>query len=292
MASASASFGHVGDLRTPLASGPIFGPFRSGSYPLDHVIRSEFQLQSPLFERASTILAWVALATIATGCTEARPLRPPFDDELAEPRASSENASPSPAPSPAPSPIEIPKAMRGEAPNERSRPVTRMAPSSVLHIGDSLVGFRGGLSKALEPRFHALNSRFTSDAWGGVGIAQFERSTRLEDALSHAHPDLVIVSLGMNNVEAPHPESLAFALHAIVRRIGARRCIFVGPPTTKPDTGIVDVVRNNVQPCSFIDSRGILIERVDGLHPSDVGGAAWADAIWERITESFEPSTP
>ncbi len=230
----------------------------------------------------------------ALACTEARPLRPPFDEEMRDAQAADVTtlahetlAHDSLAHQRVPEESGFTGSLGFLDRGPSDSRFGKSPPHSVLHIGDSLVGFRGGLSKALERRFHRLGAHFASDAWGGVGIAQFERSTRLEEWLAKSKPDLILFSLGMNNVDAPHPESLGPAIRSIVKRIGRRACVFVGPPTTRPDTGIVETLKHSVAPCRYIDSRGLEIERVDGLHPSDRGGEIWAEGIWLRLEESF-----
>ncbi len=231
------------------------------------------------------------LAAIAMSCTEARPLQPPYEGETRGALTPPPTSPPPVAADPAARPFGFTGSLGPLDGGETGSRFAKVPPRSVLHIGDSLVGFRGGLSKALEPRFRELGAHFASDAWGGVGIQQFERSPRLDEWLAKTKPDLVLVSLGMNNVEAPHPESLAPAIRSIVKRIGRRACVFIGPPTTKADTGIVETLTRTVAPCRYVDSRGLDIERVDGLHPSDRGGEIWAAGIWLRLEESF-PSRP
>ena len=41
-------------------------------------------------------------------------------------------------------------------------------------------------------------------------------------------------------------------------------------------------IRDNAGPCHFFDASKLELERAtDGIHPSDRGGATWADAFWD-----------
>jgi acyl-CoA thioesterase-1 len=165
----------------------------------------------------------------------------------------------------------------------------------VLHVGDSMVGGRGGLTKALGARFRELGASVRSDSWDRVGIERYARDQRLGTLVRETEPDLVIVTLGTNDVFVPHPEALAAHVKSIVRTIGAtpltgdggrrRACYWLGPPTWKGDTGIVQVIRESCAPCVFFDSSHLTLERVhDGIHLTDAGGEAWAQAFWAFFT--------
>ena len=69
---------------------------------------------------------------------------------------------------------------------------------------------------------------------------------------------------------------------AIVARVGARPCVWIGPPPWLPEKGILGVVKDNAAPCRFFESSPLTLERQpDGIHPTARGGKAWADAVWQ-----------
>ena len=77
----------------------------------------------------------------------------------------------------------------------------------------------------------------------------------------------------------------------IAKRIAPRECYWIGPPTWKPDTGIVAVIREHVAPCKFFDSSNMKLQRAgDGIHPTDKGGADWGDKFWEAFTSGTFPA--
>lgn len=152
---------------------------------------------------------------------------------------------------------------------------------TVLHVGDSMVGGNWGLTKALDQRFSSEGAKFVRDYKVSESIVSYDKSPKLKDLLAKHHPDIVILTLGTNDVFVPYPAAMAGNVRNIVARIGARECYWMGPPTWKPDTGIVQVLRDNVAPCKFYDSSSLKLQRAgDGIHPTDRGGAEWATSFW------------
>jgi len=152
---------------------------------------------------------------------------------------------------------------------------------TVLHVGDSMVGGNWGLTKALDQRFSSEGAKFVRDYKVSESIVSYDKSPKLKDLLAKHRPDIVILTLGTNDVFVPYPAAMAGNVRNIVARIGARECYWMGPPTWKPDTGIVQVLRDNVAPCKFYDSSNLKLQRAgDGIHPTDRGGAEWATSFW------------
>lgn len=172
-----------------------------------------------------------------------------------------------------------------EEPTSDAGPTTASPPAltgkTVLHVGDSMVGGNWGLTRALETRFTGEGAKFIRDYKVSESIISYDHSPKLKDLLAKHKPDIVILTLGTNDVFVPYPASMAGNVQNIVKRIGARECYWMGPPTWKPDTGIVAVLKDNVAPCKFYDSSGLKLQRGnDGIHPTDRGGADWATSFW------------
>ena len=171
------------------------------------------------------------------------------------------------------------------SPGPTATPPAEPPPAVVLHAGDSMVGTYGGLARALGPRFRALGTKYVDDSQPGIGIAAFDVNGRFAKLLAANEPDLVLVTLGANDAAIPSPWVLAKHVASIARRAagpdGKRRCIWMGPPMWKKDTGVLDVIANNAAPCAFFDARALSVQRRrDGIHPSDEGGEQWAAAFW------------
>jgi hypothetical protein len=181
-----------------------------------------------------------------------------------------------------PPPNPTPDVVRSDpAPSGLTAPLPAPLPSKhyqrVLHAGDSLTG---ALGVALGKRFRAEGVEYHKDVWVSVPISVFDRRPRFSNLLTRYDPDLVLITLGANDADAPHPEALIPHVKRIVQRIGARDCIWIGPAMWKKDTGIVDIIARECAPCRFYDSRGLSLARKDGIHPTPEGGEVWAERFW------------
>ena len=164
---------------------------------------------------------------------------------------------------------------------------------TVLHVGDSMVGGNFGLTKALEARFTNEGAKFIHDYKVSESIVSYDRSPKLKDLLAKHRPDIVLITLGTNDVFVPYPIAMVGNVRNIVGRVGLRECYWMGPPTWKPDTGIVQVLRDNVAPCKFYDSSSLKLQRAgDGIHPTDRGGAEWASSFWSFFRPNATAAAP
>jgi hypothetical protein len=153
----------------------------------------------------------------------------------------------------------------------------------ILHIGDSMVGGQAGLNRGLEQKFKAAGAKkYVSDTIVSLGISSFAQQPRFKQALARHSPDIVIITLGANDVFVPHPETFQGHIESIVKKASAHECLWISPATWKKDSGIVDMIKEHAAPCKFHDSRDMDIPRAcDRIHPTDKGGAIWADKVWE-----------
>jgi acyl-CoA thioesterase-1 len=153
--------------------------------------------------------------------------------------------------------------------------------SLVLHTGDSTVGGRHGLARAVRSRFEAEGTRYIGDTVNRASLLTGTFVRHVARAVDKHHPDLVLINLGTNEVFVPAPDALAGRVRALVRAVGPRDCVWIGPPTWRGDTGIVRVIRENAAPCRFFDSSGLHLDRRrDGIHPTDRGGEQWASLLF------------
>lgn len=171
----------------------------------------------------------------------------------------------------------------------------------VLHVGDSMVGYGHGLSRALKRRFDAMGIEYHWDAWTSANIPTVDakerkhtgdrdRSAQLDRLIAMFHPDLVILNLGTNNLAIPRPEAYAEGIRSIAAHIteGGRDCLWVGPlrPKWKHNPDMFKVLEDNAAPCKYFDSSPIHPPlQSDDIHPTDPGGEQWASAIWSYLGE-------
>lgn len=158
--------------------------------------------------------------------------------------------------------------------------------TTILHIGDSFAGALGiDLNRELKER-------------GVRGILKYQTSTYiptwahtkdLDKYLWQFHPDLVLITLGANELEIPDPHDRIPTIQRLVKRLGGRPCVWVGPPLWEgARPALVDTIRESCAPCAFLDSTALVpnLERNrDGIHPSMEARKIWAKAVLAWLTE-------
>jgi lysophospholipase L1-like esterase len=174
-------------------------------------------------------------------------------------------------------------------------PAPRAAPRIILHAGDSMVGGNGGLAQALDARFKPLGSKYVRD-WRVATVQTFDYRNYFGALLEKHHPDMVILCLGANDVFVPSPKVLARFVTSIARKASAngRPCYWITPPLWKPpDTGIVEVIKQNATGCKVFDSSDLKLPRWnDGIHPTNLGGELWAEKFWAFYQTDTEAEAP
>jgi lysophospholipase L1-like esterase len=145
----------------------------------------------------------------------------------------------------------------------------------------------GGFARALRPKVEKTGAKYFRDVWESGSLRDFSRSDRIPKLLKDLHPDLVLLSLGANDVYEPKPEVMGPYIGKIAKMTEGIDCIWIGPPIwNEKYKRIVPVLRDNSAPCRFFDSSDIEMHRKpDGIHPDEKGGETYADAFWLFFTQ-------
>lgn len=165
-----------------------------------------------------------------------------------------------------------------EAPGAASSPAGAIAPHErILLFGDSMV-------EVLQPRLtdyclengHELHPAI----WYGSTTAGWAAGDQLTELLREAKPTMVIVALGSSEISSRDVERREPYVRRIVRRIGARKLLWIGPPNWRDDTGINALLVRVLGEDRFFRSAELTLPRKsDGIHPDAEGGVLWADAF-------------
>ena len=162
----------------------------------------------------------------------------------------------------------------------------------VVHIGDSFT--EASFEQNLRGKFGGTGARY----WVKAKTPSYSPTWAFGDELDSmlwSKPQLVLITLGANEVEMPDPKLHAPAVRALAAKaskLGAA-CVWITPPLWKKDTGFMEVIRESCAPCLYFNSDEHVhdVERQrDNIHPNEVGGARWAAAFWEWLMAHRDPA--
>jgi len=164
--------------------------------------------------------------------------------------------------------------------------------SKVLQVGDS---FAAALGIDLGKKLRAAGVRTSLEYKTASYVPTWAFGPELTKLIDSYNPDLVLVTLGANELEIPDPPQRVGAVKRLVKKIGDRPCVWILPPLWKPDTGLMQVIKDNSAPCKVLDSSALvkdLPRGPDKIHPNAEGREAWAEAVFQWLKKSRAPSGP
>jgi lysophospholipase L1-like esterase len=163
----------------------------------------------------------------------------------------------------------------------------------VLHIGDS---FAGALGLDLNRELKAAGVRGILKYQTSSYIPTWASGKDLELYLANYNPDLVLVTLGANELQIPDPQERVRTIRKLVSRIGQRPCVWIGPPLWEgARPALLEVIREQCAPCIYLDSTAYLpnLARArDGIHPSGPARTEWAAKVMRWLVERRDPKGP
>ena len=159
------------------------------------------------------------------------------------------------------------------------------AVKSVLHVGDSSLGYEQGLALELGTRFKAISVRYHAETYTNAALHNFAKARTVELLVRRFRkPDVVLVTLGMNNLTASNPEQYERDVRSIVEQVGDRPCWWKWTeyPFNRPDNGLIAMLARSTAPCRWTSSyrpssssvsgtRSIHTARRRGVGGSDLG---------------------
>lgn len=118
----------------------------------------------------------------------------------------------------------------------------------------------------------------------------------LQKYLWKYNPDLVIVTLGANELAIAEPGQRARTVKKIVETIGDRPCVWVAIPLwNAKHNGLMKVIEQSSAPCLFFDTNTLMdaenMPRIsDGIHPTAQAREDWAQFFWEWLKRHRKPA--
>lgn len=154
--------------------------------------------------------------------------------------------------------------------------------SKVLLIGDS---FAQGLAPPLKQLFTEHGILFLADGRLGTTIAQWAKQPWLDVLLTKGRPDVVLVSLGTNDMKLVDPLLERPALLVLVDKLKqiSGSVVWVTPPSVPfPDRGLRSMLTETGVP--LFHSESLTIQRgPDALHSTISGYAGWAGSLFRWL---------
>lgn len=155
----------------------------------------------------------------------------------------------------------------------------------MLHVGDSFV--HSGLTQRLREHFKEHKVRY--DVHAEVSTNSMDWAKRVPGLVASTQPDLVIITLGGNEIGNKHLDVEARAVDKIVKSIGDRPCVWTTPPLWMEESGVFDTIAAHVSPCRFFETDKLvgrfIPRRDDKIHPTMEGGALWADKLYDFLIQ-------
>lgn len=157
----------------------------------------------------------------------------------------------------------------------------------VLYIGDSMTGW---LAERLNAYGFENGFEVATVVWDGSTIRKWGKSPKLKSIIDREKPDVVFVSLGLNELLESNPEKrLQTSFDNIVKAVGKRKLVWIGPPSW-PGKGkgerMVGWLSNKLGPNRFFNSSSITLARQSKTNPHPTRNAiiGWTDIIvnWLR----------
>lgn len=161
----------------------------------------------------------------------------------------------------------------------------------VLFIGDSMTGW---MAERLNAYGQKNGFEVATIVWDGSTIRKWGASQKLASQIKAHDPDAVFVSLGLNELFEPNPESrLGGSLKTILSAIGNRPYLWIGPPSWpghKEGATFNRWMEEKLGSDRYFRSDALQLERQSksNPHPSRDGIIKWMDEVVEWIPSNTD----
>ena len=235
---------------------------------------------------AGNACAPVQPAMVRAESASASGLHAPLAAKVIEPIREAVSQSTQTAPPMAAEPADEPEPEETE-PEAEQEPALP-AGTTVLHIGDSMAW---SLGIPLNKIFKEAGLRSVTRAKTATYTTTWAHGEDIPLSLSYYDPDLVLISLGANEIQIDNPGARAKTIRKLVGRLEGRPCVWIAPPLWKKDTGILSVIRDNCAPCRYMDTNALVynMPRHDGVHPNSKARPVWAEYVAGWLARQRDP---
>lgn len=156
----------------------------------------------------------------------------------------------------------------------------------ILVIGDSMSGWMG---ERLNAYGEKNGFEVATVVWDGATITKMANSNGMSRIIKELNPDLIMMSLGMNELLEPNPQGrLQKPVDKILETVGDIPFVWIGPPSW-PGKGEGPLLNNWLEQQlgsnRFYRSTALNLERQSpkNPHPTKVGISKWVDDVVKWI---------
>lgn len=168
----------------------------------------------------------------------------------------------------------------------------------VLFIGDSMTGW---MAERLNAYGEVNGFEVATITWDSSTIGKWGSTPNLASVIETQDPDVVFLSLGLNELFERNPSRLDGSVDHILKCIGDRDFLWIGPPSWPGDSR-GDILNNwietRVGSDHFFRSSSLKLSRqgAKNPHPTRGGIIDWIDAVVQWIPDNtdlnFKSLTP
>lgn len=159
----------------------------------------------------------------------------------------------------------------------------------VLFIGDSMTGW---MAERLNAYGKINDFEVSTVVWDGSTISKWAGCTNLASIISRQSPDVIFVSLGLNELLEPNPEKRYSAkLAKLKQAFGDIPVLWIGPPSWPGKKGGEKLNRYLAEEMGeghYFDSSDLQLPRQSSKnpHPTRDGIITWIDEVMEWIPDN------
>ncbi len=160
---------------------------------------------------------------------------------------------------------------------------------NILFLGDSMVE---GLMRRFADYAKENGHQLDVICWYGSNTGVWANTGTLKHYIRKFAPTYIVVCLGGNELFVRDLPQRDKNIAKIVETIDTIPFVWISPPNWKNDTGINDLIINNVGKTRYFDSRGLQLQRgKDHVHPTFSAAAVWMDsvAVWLSGKDTEHP---
>lgn len=158
------------------------------------------------------------------------------------------------------------------------------ATKTILFFGDSMLE---GLSPRLAAYCKANGHSLYTVIWYSSTTQTWGDCDTLSVFIRRHKPDYVVACLGANELFVKDiATKRTKPFENIMKQVGGRPLLWIGPPNWKEDTGINDFLESSLPQGAFFLTNGMKFDRKsDGAHPTKASAAEWMDSVVRWMPE-------